>query len=86
MIARARALADDLASRWPDERTAEMSAAFERATVDALRAPVLAERSIVLRKIAKRLLPRSARPVARRAVAVVDGISRRVVDAIASRR
>ena len=54
--------------------------AFERAATDALRAPVLAERSIVLRRLAKRLIPVSLRPVARRGVAVLDETSRRLYD------
>jgi hypothetical protein len=57
-----------------------MSEAFESAAVVALRAPVLAERSIVLRRIGKRVVPVSLRPVARRGVAVLDGLSRRVFD------
>jgi len=57
-----------------------MADAFERAATDALRAPVLAERSIVLRRVGKRLIPASLRPVARRGVGVLDEASRRLFD------
>jgi len=63
-----------------------MAEAFERAATDALRAPVFSERSIVLRRILKRLVPTPLLPTARRAVLVIDGISRRVVDLVSGKR
>jgi hypothetical protein len=73
-------------SEWPPERTAALETAFERAATEALRAPVLAERSIYLRRIAKILLPSAARPAARRLVVKFDALSRTVVDAIGRHR
>jgi hypothetical protein len=72
--------AAERAPQWPVARTAAMAAAFERAASDALRAPVLAERSVRLRRLAKAVIPPSARPVARRVVAHLDALSRRLVD------
>jgi hypothetical protein len=55
--------------------------AFEQAAVSALRAPLLAERSVALRRVGKRVVPKALVPAARRAVGVVDGVSRRVLGA-----
>jgi hypothetical protein len=87
LVARARreAASAVASGRWSAARAAEWAALFERSAVDALRAPVLAERSIVLRRIGKRLVPTRLLPVARRAVRVADALSRWVVDATVKR-
>jgi hypothetical protein len=71
---------------WSAEDDARLEAAYEQAAVVALRAPLLAERSIALRRIAKRAVPKALVPAARRAVGIVDGVSRRVVRARVKRR
>jgi hypothetical protein len=73
-------------TEWPQIRTEQANAAFERAATEALRAPVLAERSVVLRRVAKYVVPKSARPLARRFVGRVDALSRRITDAVNAAR
>jgi hypothetical protein len=68
---------------WSAEDDARVELSYEQAATSALRAPLLAERSVALRRIAKRVVPKALVPAARRAVGVVDGLSRR---AIGSRR
>ncbi len=58
--------------RWNKEDEAELERRFERATYDALRAPRLAERSVRLRKIARRTIPRPWRPRLRRGLARIE--------------
>jgi hypothetical protein len=64
---------------WSAEDDARVELAYEQAAAAALRAPLLAERSVVLRRVAKRVVPKALVPAARRAVGVVDGLSRRVI-------
>jgi predicted component of type VI protein secretion system len=71
---------------WSAEDEARVETIYEQAAILALRAPLLAERSVALRRIAKRVLPKALVPAARRAVGAVDGLSRRVVGAKSSRR
>ena len=68
---------------WSAEDDARVELAYEQAAASALRAPLFAERSVALRRIAKRVVPKALVPAARRAVGVVDALSRR---AIGSRR
>lgn len=70
---------------WSLADDVELDAAFGRAAVAALRAPVLAERSVRLRRIAKAVVPRALRPVLRTVVAHLDEISRRVASPGGSR-
>jgi hypothetical protein len=63
---------------WRAEDDARVELAYEQAATAALRAPLFAERSVALRRVAKRVLPKALVPAARRAVGVVDGFSRRV--------
>lgn len=58
--------------RWGAEDDAELERRFGRATYDALRAPRLAERSVRLRRIARRTIPRQLRPKLRRALARLE--------------
>jgi len=62
--------------RWSTEDTARLDEEFERAAKAALRAPVLAERSLVLRRVGKAVVPARWRPAARRAVGHLDAMSR----------
>jgi hypothetical protein len=68
--------------RWTAEDDAQLERSFARATYDAMRAPRLAERSVRLRKIARRTIPRPLRPKLRRALARVE----RVYEVIRDRR
>ncbi len=63
--------------RWSNAMQAELDQAFERAATKALRTAALYERSVVLRRVARRIVPRSLRPVAKRAVRVFDGLTAR---------
>jgi hypothetical protein len=63
---------------WSAEDDVRVEHAYEQAAASALRAPLLAERSVALRRMAKRIVPKALVPAARRAVGVVDGFSRRV--------
>lgn len=71
---------------WSAEDDVRLETAYEQAASSALRAPLLAERSVALRRIAKRVIPKSLVPAARRAVGAVDGLSRRVVGSRPGRR
>ncbi len=62
--------------RWGAEDSARLDEEFERAARRALRAPVLADRSLRLRRVAKALVPARYRPLARRGVAHFDALSR----------
>jgi hypothetical protein len=66
--------------RWTDEDDAELDRRFARATFDAQRAPRLAERSVRLRKLARRTVPRSLRPKLRRALARIEHVYELVRD------
>ncbi|MGA8295824.1 MAG: hypothetical protein WB770_02155 [Acidimicrobiales bacterium] len=84
VISKAR---DDVAAlvaegRWTLGDDAALEQQLARATFDALRAPRLAERSVRLRKIARRTIPRPLRPKLRRALARAE----RVYEAIRDRR
>lgn len=71
---------------WRGEDDVEIERVYERVAIAALRTPLLAERSVALRRIAKRVVPRRLLPVARRGVAVIDNLSRRVGGARSARR
>lgn len=87
LIARTGAEAERLATGvWGDTENERVAVAFEQCAVAALRAPVLAERSIVLRRVGKRVIPRALVPTVKRVVKVADAMSRRVVEMLASRR
>src|SRR5487761_2704984 len=76
-LARAASEASRLELRvWDAAANAATAAAFKRATRDALRAPVLVERSIHLRRLAKAMLPRALRPSAKRLATRFDKTSR----------
>jgi hypothetical protein len=66
---------------WSDADDARAELIYEEAATSALRAPLLAERSVVLRRVAKRVVPKALVPATRRAVGVVDRLSRRVAGA-----
>jgi hypothetical protein len=72
--------------RWGADDTARLDEEFERAARGALRAPVLADRSLRLRRVAKALVPARCRPLARRGVAHLDALSRSMFSARAVRR
>ncbi|MGA9077423.1 MAG: hypothetical protein WB383_03705 [Acidimicrobiales bacterium] len=80
----ARADVRNLAERelWTPEMTAELDRVFEQSATQALRAPRYSERSLVLRRVTRLLVPRRARPYLRRALAIVE----RPLDALAARR
>jgi hypothetical protein len=84
IVADARNDVASLASegRWSKADEAELERKFERATFDALRAPRLAERSVRLRRLARKTIPRRLRPKLRRGLARVE----RVYEAIRGRR
>jgi hypothetical protein len=71
---------------FPSSDVAEMERAFEQSARQALRAPAFAERSVLIRRAAKRLLPRRLVPVAKRSVARFDALSKRVIDALSGGR
>lgn len=60
--------------------------AFEEAARQALRAPALAERSVVLRRVGKRVLPASLRPFAKQVVRVIDRSGRTVTELLSHKR
>ena len=64
---------------WSAEDDARVELFYEQAAASALRAPLFAERSVALRRVAKRVVPKALLPAARRAVGVVDSLSRRVM-------
>jgi hypothetical protein len=74
LIAAARADVERLATtgRWTAADAAELDRAFERSATGALRALRLAERSLLLRRIARRFVPASARPYLRRMLAFAE--------------
>ena len=84
VAAAARADAERLAAegRWTPEDSDELDRIFERAATRALRTPRFSERSLVLRRVARLLVPRPARPYLRRALAFVE----RLLGAFAARR
>ena len=61
---------------WSSAEADSTIAAFDNAAAQALRVPVLAERSVHLRRLAKLLLPRALRPVAKRLALRFDETSR----------
>jgi hypothetical protein len=71
---------------WTAEDDLRLETAYEAAATLALRTPLLAERSVALRRIAKRVTPKVFVPAARRVVGTVDGLSRRVARSRALRR
>lgn len=77
-----------VASPWSAAELATLEAAFERAAVQALRAPALAERSVRLRAIAKRVVPAPLVAPLKRVVRLLDAGSRalsRRLDRVAGR-
>ncbi|MGD0741686.1 MAG: hypothetical protein ABSA31_00085 [Acidimicrobiales bacterium] len=74
LVAAARSDAARLAAegRWTEADSAELGRVFERSAARALRTPRLAERSLVLRRFARRIVPARARPHLRRALAFVE--------------
>jgi hypothetical protein len=81
--AEALRLSRDVWTAADDER---LTLDFEQCATASLRAPVLAERSIVLRKIAERITPRVLVPTVKRLVKLADAASRRLVDLLTSAR
>ena len=57
---------------FSDADARRLDAAFERAAVRALRAPDPIERSVLLRRMARRMLPARLRPVVGRVVRAVE--------------
>jgi hypothetical protein len=74
LIAAARADVERLAAtgRWTAADAAALDRAFERSATRALRAPRPAERSLLLRRIARRVVPAAARPYLRRMLALAE--------------
>jgi hypothetical protein len=68
-----------------NERDAALRA-YEEAARQALRAPALAERSVVLRRVGKRVLPASLLPLAKRVVRGIDRSSKGVTALLSHRR
>jgi len=66
-----------IAERWTEADARRVEAAFEAAARAALRAPAL-ERSLRLRRVARHVVPGSARPALRRFAARLDAASRRI--------
>ncbi|HUY29572.1 MAG TPA: hypothetical protein VMV02_01090 [Acidimicrobiales bacterium] len=62
----------------PERFERELDARFEAAAVRALRVPAFAERSARLRALARRVVPRAARPAARAAARAGDRLLRGV--------
>ncbi len=78
LVAAAQADAAALrAGPCPPQFIAELDAGFERASRAALADPALAERSLRLRRIARRIVPESMRPTARQLAAHADTAARR---------
>jgi hypothetical protein len=69
-----------------DSYERELDERFELAAVRALRVPAFAERSAVLRRAAKRVVPRRARPLARGLAHRGDRALRRAFELLESRR
>jgi hypothetical protein len=84
VVAAAHGDAERLAAdgRWTSEKTVELDRAFERAAVQALRRPRFAERSLVLRRLARLVVPAAARPSLRRALGTVE----RALGSVGARR
>lgn len=61
---------------WSDADDAELAARFETAAQQALRVPALAERSATLRSLARRFVPRAAKPLLRRVARAADQLVR----------
>lgn len=61
---------------WSAADDAEMTERFEAAATQALRVPALEERAATLRRLARRVVPPSARPLAWRAVRHADALTR----------
>ena len=74
------------ASYWGPNERARATQDYERATRRALRAPALAERSVVLRKVGKRVVPQRLVPLAKRLVRGFDRCSRGVAELVSYRR
>jgi hypothetical protein len=74
VVAAARSDAERLAAdgRWTQEDSDGLDRIFERAATRALRTPRLSERSLALRRVARLVVPRPARPYLRRALAFVE--------------
>jgi hypothetical protein len=74
VVAAARSDIERLAAegRWTLEDSDGLDRIFERAATRALRTPRLSERSLVLRRVARLVVPRPARPYLRRALALVE--------------
>lgn len=70
---------------WRQSESDATNAAFQDAARRALRAPVLAERSVHLRRLAKRVLPSALRPTAKRLVVHFDKTSRALASRLAKR-
>jgi len=70
---------------WTSSDAESTIATFERAAAQALRVPVLAERSVHLRRVAKMLLPRALRPAVRRLASRFDETSRTLATHFARR-
>ena len=84
VVAAARSDVERLAAegRWTREDADGLDRLFERAATRALRTPRFAERSLALRRVARRVVPGRARPYLRRALAFVE----RPLGAFAARR
>ena len=74
VVAAARSDVERLAAegRWTLEDSDGLDRIFERAATRALRTPRLSERSLVLRRVARFVVPRPARPYLRRVLALVE--------------
>ena len=71
---------------WGPNERARATQHYESATRLALRAPALGERSVVLRKVGKKVLPERLVPLAKRLVRGFDRSSRGVADLVSHRR
>lgn len=84
---RVQAEAQRIAAQYwgPSERDTAQHA-YELAARQSLRTPALAERSLVLRRVGKRVVPASLVPLTKRVVRSFDRSSRGVVEMLSHRR
>lgn len=66
-----------VSGRWSNAMQVELDQGFERAARKALRAAALYERSVMLRRIARRVIPTGLRPIAKRAARLLDRLMAR---------
>jgi hypothetical protein len=71
---------------WGSAQREATAHAYEVSARHALRVPMFAERSVVLRRVAKRIVPRSLVPITKRVVRGFDRSSRGVAEMLSRKR